>query len=689
MRLSPAARGWLAPVFIVLIGLGAYANSFHGAFVLDEQSAIVDNPNIRSVTTAFSAPKEVGFAGRPVVSLSFALNYRFAPGDAREVFTVPPGAPPAAADALYRNLWGYHAANLAIHLLAALTLFGILRRSLRRLPHGADAAAATPLAFIVSLLWVVHPLCTGSITYVAQRVESLMGLFFLLTLYCSIRAGEALFPAGLAKAPPAAGLVPDSVPLSAGMAWTIAALTFCALGMGTKEVMVAAPLVVVLYDWVFFAGHRADTGGAGVGRPWWRARLPLYGGFVACWALLAALVLANPRGASIGVGLHGWTSWLYLTTQAEVIVHYLRLALVPAPLVLDYEWPAAASLGSVLPHMAFLASLLALTVWGLLRRRPAALLGTWFFLILGPSSSVLPIVTEIAAEHRMYLPLCAVLTLAVVGVFRAGTHFLSSASGAPAPPRTAPALAGFVVAAVAVAVAGCAYLTAERNEDYSSYERIWADTIAKRPGNARARSNYGTALFEQGRLPEAEAALRDAIAIREAYPEAQANLGAVLCSQGRLEEGVRHLRRAIELAPHYRDAYRNLGEALATLGRNSEALQAYRQALTTAPDDPRLLSRVAWLLATAPEAALRDGREAVRLAERAVLITDGRDADSIDTLAAAYAEAGRFNEAVSTQERAIAVAGQAGLAAMIPHMQARVELYRAGQKFRQAAPQRG
>jgi tetratricopeptide (TPR) repeat protein len=290
----------------------------------------------------------------------------------------------------------------------------------------------------------------------------------------------------------------------------------------------------------------------------------------------------------------------------------------------------------------------------------------------------------------MYLPLCAVIALVVIG-----GYWILSVVGPPRRGGQTPARSAsgpYHVAAIllaAFAVAGCAYLTSARNGDYSSYERIWADTVAKRPENARARSNYGTVLFEQARVPEAETQLRKAVEIREAYPEAQANLGAVLCSQGRLEEGIAHLKRAIALEPTYRDAYRNLGEALASTGRNAEALEAYRRALVSAPNDPRLLSRIAWLMATSPEDAVRDGRQALTLAERAVQITDGRDADSLDTLAAAYAEMGQYTDAGRTEERAIETAQSSGMAHMIPEMQIRLEMYRAGQRFRQAPPQRG
>ena len=132
-RRRPAAVWELAVavVVIVAVGLYAYAGSFQGLFVLDEKSAIIDNPNIRSLRTSLTAPPEVGLGGRPVVSFSFALNYALAPAEGRDAFTPPPPGYPAEASALfYRNIRGYHAANLAIHILTALAIFGIARRTL-------------------------------------------------------------------------------------------------------------------------------------------------------------------------------------------------------------------------------------------------------------------------------------------------------------------------------------------------------------------------------------------------------------------------------------------------------------------------------------------------------------------------------------------------------------------------------
>lgn len=652
-RRHPSAAIAASIVLIVAVGLVAYAGSFRGLFVLDEKTAIADNPNIRTLRTALTAPPNVGLGGRPVVSLSFALNYAMAPPEGRDAFTPPPpGLPPEALEVFYRNLWGYHAANLAIHLLAALALFGIVRRTLRveRL-RSVFGAAATPLAFVVAAIWVAHPLNTGSITYVAQRVESLMGLFYLATLYCAVRALEP----------------------SRTRVWMGAAIACCALGAGTKEVIVSAPVVVALYDLVFLRG---ETGGVAT---LWRRRWPLYAGLAATWILLVGLVLSVSRSASVGFYLQGWSPWLYLQTQAGVIVHYLRLVFVPWPLSLDYEWPAARSFIDVLPQAALLAALFVLTVWGLVRLKPAAFLGAWFFLILAPSSSVLPIVTEIAAEHRMYLPLAAVIAAVVLVVFAIGSRAATKLGSASVRPFAAVGL-GFA----ALAVVGCVYLTRQRNLDYQSDERIWSATVAVRPQNSRALANLGAVLLEQGRAADAESYLRRAIGIRPDYPEAQSGLGVALCMQGKLEEGVGHLERAVALEPGYRDAYRNLGEALGALGRRGPAARAFHEALRTAPRDAGLLKRLAWILATAPEDDVRNGEEALTIARLAVEATGG-DAVSLDALAAAQAETGQFADAAATAERAIATAESSGPADLVPELQDRLARYRANQKFRDAS----
>jgi len=222
---------YLACAAIVLGALAAYRNSFSVPFVFDDVAAIVENPTLRlpwSIPALLSPPDQATVGGRPLVNLSLALNY--AMGDT--------------------DVWGYHAVNLLIHLLAGLTLFGVVRRTLVR-PLGEDATLA---ALTIAGLWTVHPLQTEAVTYTVQRTESLMGLCYLLTLYGFIRGVQYLKFGDSAAA--AAGPARTDPPGGAGRRnrWFLFSGTACLLGMASKEVMVSAPLMVLLYDRTFVAG---------------------------------------------------------------------------------------------------------------------------------------------------------------------------------------------------------------------------------------------------------------------------------------------------------------------------------------------------------------------------------------------------------------------------------------------------
>jgi protein O-mannosyl-transferase len=656
---APAARRRSFTTAIVAVALAAaaslaYVPSFAGVFVFDDKYAILDNPHIKSLwplTDAMSAPPENPVSGRPVASLTLAINYALAGADVRDAM-VPArrGADPETSERFLRNVWGYHAVNLLLHVLAGLALFGVIRRTLL-----TDAlrprfgGVATPLAFVVALLWIVHPLTTDAVTYVCQRTEVLMGLFLLLTLYCAIRAGE-------------------SSGARARLAWSVASIASCALGMGSKQTMVVAPLVVWLWDWTF-ASRGVDDARISF-------RRVFYVVLCATWAILAALVAHERWPHSIGFAREGWTPWTYLLTQTGVIMHYVRLAFAPWPLVLDYDgWPRASGLMDVLPYALLLTGLLVVTVWGVMRRTPWAVAGAAFFLLLAPSSSVLPLPTEIAAERRMYLPLAALVSLLVPAAFAAGERLFLSRG------RRLAMAAGIVL--TAVIFVPLVALTQARNRDFSSDAGIWGDTVAKRPDNPRARVSYGVALVAEGRYAEAEPELRDAVRLKDASAPAHGSLGTLLCMTGRVEDGIAHLERALAIDPEYTDAYRNLGEAYASQGRRAPAASYFARAVDVAPENPFLLSRLGWLLATAPEASIRDASKAIAVGEKAVRVTSRQDVMALDTLAAAYAEAGRFPDAAATARDAIALARRRGDEASARDLADRLQLYESGRKYRE------
>jgi len=466
--------------------------------------------------------------------------------------------------------------------------------------------------------------------------------------------------------------------------WSAAAIVACALGMGSKQTMVTAPFVVLVWDWIFGSNppvgqvsreSRAEALLHGRALP--RLRWPLYAGLAATWVILAAGLVLERWPHSIGIDREGWTPWTYLLTQAGVIVHYLRLSFVPAPLVLDYDgWPMARSVLDVAPQAALLVVLVGVTLAGVVRRAPWGFPAAWFLALLAPSSSVLPLATEIAAERRMYTALIGVVALALIGAYVLGQRLLERLVPDPPLQRTARAVA---VVALAGVVGGLAMLTLNRNRDYWSAERIWQDTVDKRPDNPRARLNYGVLLAADRRFPEAEAQLREALRLKEPVAKAHLNLGSILCSEQRFEEGVPHLERAVALDPDLSTAHANLGEAYGALGRRAQAAKHFALAVEEEPDNLFLLNRLGWLLATSPEDDVRDAARAVEVGERAVRLTSRQDPLSLDTLAAAYAEAGRFNEAAATAREALELAGRRGTADRA--LADRLSLYMSGRKF--------
>ena len=567
----------LVASLLVIATVLAYSNAFSAPFVLDDLGVITDNETIRSLTPlsrVFSGPIQSSTAGRPLINLSFALNY--------------------AIDGVHPR--GYHAVNLVLHVLCGLVLFGIIRRTVANASIRTDLPSLAALsnvadlfAFGCVLIWLLHPLQTEVIDYVTQRTETSMALAYFTTLYAFIR-GETS---------------------SRRRWWYGLAIVSCSLGMLCKESMVTAPVMVLLYDVVFCAGTFREA---------LRRRGGLYAGLAVSWVVLAS-VAGGARSHSAGFS-SGVSPWTYLLNQAPILVRYLTLTVWPRALVFDYGLPKEVTLGSVLLPGLFIVLLLvaAAALWRL--SRPAAFLATWFFVTLAPTSSFVPIATEVGAERRMYLPLVAVVVLALSALLQiVRDRRLTTA----------------VVAGLSL-ILGIA--TFHRNSEYYDQTMLWRQVLDRFP-HGRAHYNYGLRLKDAG---QRDAAIREYQIAAADLPDAEYALGFELLNDHRYDEAAARLRRYLQLKPLDIDAIKAsnlLGRALLASGHPADAIVCYRETLRMQPRNADAMSGIG-------EALLKlEKFEEAAAAFRASLQQSAEVPAVHFNLGFALMQLGRFDEAIA------------------------------------------
>jgi len=431
---KPARPQRKAFVLLLLVGMLVYANAFNKGFVLDDNFWITAHPNIGNAGDYIWRS-----SGRPLVSATIALNYRL--GGLRPL--------------------GYHAFNVGLHLISALAIFAILRRTfvLPGLPERLQQRGDW-LALATALIWVVHPLNTQAVTYVIQRAESMMAMFFLISVYCWLRGSTG----------------------GRSWLWLPLAIGSFFLSCQTKEVAIVLPILIASYDRIFLAGS-------------WKALLKrrwlAYLGLFTVWFWLLVPVLASSKeGKEYGIGFGlAITPMQYAYTETEVIWLYLRMVVWPTNQVGDYaSWPIATSVYQVLPAAIGVAAIALSMLAALIFRPKLGFPAFWALLILAPTSTFMPI-NDVAFEHRMYLPLIGVLVLLVLG--------------ADALLRTlkAPKWLGVVLLLLAVALLG--RQTIRRNEVYRNNTQFFEDAFAKRPHNLRAIGAIAEIRTVEGKLDEA------------------------------------------------------------------------------------------------------------------------------------------------------------------------------------------
>jgi tetratricopeptide (TPR) repeat protein len=489
---------------------------------------------------------------------------------------------------------GFRAVNICIHLLNALLLVALAWKLLARpaVPRAVQDRAAE-IAFTSALLWAVHPLGTAAVTYVIQRAESLGAFMILATVVVCVRG--ILRCLGNDDADPPARAA--SVLGSQTATWLLVTVALLSALAGTaKETSVAIPFVTILIDRALLSGNWR-----GVGRHW-----PWHLAAASSWPSVGIMLTAlGGRGSS--AGLDSASPWLYLLTQSKAVWLYLARICWPQGLVFDYGDFLSSGLAESGGWLMLTAAVFAGVVYGY-ARYPVVFLGPLlFFVLLGPTSSVIPVKTQTIAEHRAYLAAAALIIPAVA------TAWLIARERLALSPR-------FCVLPLAAVALALGLLTAARNREFAQPEILWQKALAAEPRNERAMINLaaqliakqdatslgeaeqllarvgetgryskvhavnsGSLLKAQGRYAEALVAID---AVLELTPDEAATLadrGFVLWKLGRLRDALANLDRAIAIDDQIAAAWLNRGNVLIDLGRPGEAEQSFTRSVEIDP----------------------------------------------------------------------------------------------------------
>ncbi len=590
-----------------------YSRAVHAPFIFDDLFSVQKNSSIVNLWPLVGEEGNPGpvnppnddcpTAGRQLVNLSLALNYHFGRLDP----------------------FGYHVFNIVVHLLSTVLLWAIVARSLRLEYFGGRFdRTADPLALLVALVWALHPLQTESVVYVSQRTESMMGLCYLATLYGSLRYWAATATVGQ-------------------YAWLVLSSLACLLGMACKEVMVSAPVMVLLFERTFLT--RSLLGAL-------RKSWPLYVGLALGWILLWELNHDQPRSATAGFDL-GVPAHVWWFTQTKILWMYLKLVVWPWPLMIHYEMPYLDTIAAAWPWVLATTLLGIATLALLWRRSSLGYLGAWVFAILSPTL-VVPITLEMAAERRMYLPLAALAALAIVGGYRLAqgvTRFAEPDASRTASPWY-PLAMTTVCALMLAAVLGL--VDVRRLAAYQDELTIWQGMLTNQPKSATVHFNLGIALMNTGRPHEAIERFEQALQLKPDDARTQFNLGLALTSVGRSQEAIAHCEQALQLRSVSAEAQNNLGVALMNVGRLPEAADHFEEALRLKPKFAEAHSHLGIALAKAGRAddAIAHFEQALRLQPDYL--------DACANLTMAYSRAQRSSEAIAMAEKALKLARSQG-----------------------------
>ncbi len=583
---------WLAFVFITLVTVAIYSSIYDTPFVFDGVLQIEDKAKIRDLSNYLSS--RVIFSPRPLVEFTFALNYKFGK----------------------LNVFGYHLVNVVIHIIngllvyfLALNIFKLLMnppgKGFRHLARGMSdvqspksevqgpqAAASQStidnrqssiywMSLFTALIFIAHPLQTQAVTYTVQRYTSMAAMFYLLSSLFYIKARI------VAEGSKFEAQSQGKHHLSAFSFQLLAFYFLCVLcgvlAFLSKPSMASLPGAILLLEYIIF-----DRTWQGWKRKilWFAPAFVLMGVFilyisgvfrggVQFGGLLEDVseILRAP-GAEVG-------RWVYLCTQFNVLVIYVRLLFLPVGQNLDYIYPFKTGFfdGYTPLSCLFMVAIIGIAIWSI-KKRPVITFGIfWFFITLSIESSIFPIQDSLF-EHRLYLPMFGFALIVAYVVF------------CLLPVKR---LWYFVIAVfIVVSLGSATYL---RNRTYQNGVTLWSDVISKAPENFRAYHNLGNAMRDHGRLEEAIKNYTKALSIEPKFTKAHDNLGVALTESGRLDDAIRNFSEALRIRPKDPMIHNNLGLALMRQGNLQEASLHFSEALRIRPNYAEAHSNLGIVLA--------------------------------------------------------------------------------------------
>jgi tetratricopeptide (TPR) repeat protein len=592
---------------IVGATIAAFSRAVDNHFLVwDDLQYLVNNPAYKglgwsNLAWAFSFQSARWGHYMPLVWLTWSLDYALW------------GMDPAGY--IFVNIL-FHAANAVVFYLLTLEL---LRLTTHRRPHVPSDDAQWKLqvwSALAALFFAIHPLRVESVAWITERKDVVSGLFYLLTVYVYVRGrGRRIV-----------------VPL---LLFVLAVLSKC--------MVVSLPVVLIVLDVYPLRRLGGENGWFGpAARRVWLAKVP----FLALAAVAAALAPLATRLASAS-----WQAESYnLITRASFVAYsiwfYVYKTILPLGLSPLYERPRALDPASAKFLIAFTFTILTTVLLIALRRRFPAGLAVWvcYGAILAPVAGFVPVGPQIVADRYSYLACLGFAVLLAAGGLRLSARIDHR-----------------LLVAVAVLILAPLGLDTWRQIGFWKDSTVlWERALAVEPDCARCHLNLGAVLLEEGELNQAKVQLERALDLDPDNARANYDFALLSEKQGHPQQAIEHYRRSLAIQPQFWRASSNLSQLLRRRGQFHEAIEVLRGALAADPREDRARLSLAWLLATCQDRSLRDGPEAVRLAEQVVQATGGTEPIALHTLAAAYLQAGDRELALQTARRALTLALQQG-----------------------------